>query len=394
MRGLLFTAALACLLIPVARGVARGAREIDRATLRRSFWIALGLFAFCWALSWPYHTSMWAVGNWGTFYARMSEDPFAETQVLFYRRLLKPALAHVLQFRGPLLYWLFSMACAALLSFLIVLYFEIALVRQTDAQASANVRRVPDGLLRGLASLAVMSTNLVMLHLAAPGYADDLAAILVILQIVLPLALRERLCLVALTAATHESVALFALAPLALVLLATWTQRMAAWSVIGAFFVFWLGNHGFNLSAGVDAHTRFHELDVFHIVRSYPRSLALGLFMAHKLLWLVFAAALCRLLAQRQWAGAAALAACTLVPLATIPISLDTSRLVGLGFAGILFSVVLLLPELRTPMGQRLFALTCLFSVLIPYYPSGASWLEVPAGGYYKAVYMYVRGWF
>lgn len=387
LKGLLFVAALVCLLIPIGRAVTRGLREIDRPTLRRSAGIALGLFAFCWLLCWPYHTSMWAVGNWGTLFARMSENPFAEPHNYFHRRLLKPALAHLLLFRGPLLYWLFSMLCAAMLSFLVVLYLEISLTRKrTDAH------QPPDGLLRGLAALGMMCTNLVMLHLAAPGYVDDLLAILIMLQIVLPLTMSERLCLIALSMATHEAAAVFALGPLVLVLLPTWTQRLAAWLVMFAFFAFWLASYGFDLPAAFGVHTQFEKTNTFRVFTSYPRSLAMGVFMAHKLLWGVFAVALWRLIARREWGAAAALAACTLVPLATMPIATDTSRLVGVGFAGILFSIVLQLPTLQSA-GQRLFALACILSIVIPYYPSGGNWLELPAGGYYKAVYMYVRGW-
>ncbi len=388
LKGLLFAAALVCLLIPIGRSVARGLREIDRATLRRSAALALVLFAFCWLLCWPYHTSMWAVGNWGTLFARMSENPFAEPHNYFHRRLLKPALAHLLLFRGPMLYWVFSMLCAALLSFLVVLYLEVSLTRRRS-----DSRHHPDGLLRTLAALGVMSTNLVMLHLAAPGYVDDLLAILLMLQIVLPLTMTERLCLVVLSMATHEAAAAFALGPLVLIVFPTWTHRVAAWLVMGVFFVFWLASYGFDLAAAFGVHTQFEKTSTFSVFTSYPRTLALGVFMAHKLLWGVFAVALWRLFARREWWAAFALAACTLVPLATMPIATDTSRLVGVGFAGILFSIVLLLPELQNA-GRRLFALACIFSVLIPYYPSGGNWLEVPAGGYYKAVYMYVRGWF
>jgi hypothetical protein len=100
------------------------------------------------------------------------------------------------------------------------------------------------------------------------------------------------------------------------------------------------------------------------------------------------------LIDRRDWAAALAIAACTLVPLGIMPIATDTSRLVGMGFAGVLFSVVILLPELRTALGQRLFSLACVLSVAVPYFPSGGAWLEVPAGGYYKAFYMYFRAWF
>lgn len=392
LKGLLFGAAVVCLLIPIARAVARGLREIDRPTLRRSAWLTLVLLAISWALCWPYHTSMWAVGNWGTFFARMSENPFAEPHNYFHRRLLKPALAYFLQFRGPLLYWMFTMLCTAMLSFLIVLYFEVMLTRRGNRDDDDV--QMPDGLLRTLASLGVMSTNVVMLHLTAPEYVDDLLAILILLQIVLPLTLKARLCLVALAMATHEAAAVFGLGPLVLVLFPTWTQRLAAWGLMGSFFGFWLASYGFDLRAAFGVHTQFETQSTFDIMLAHPRTLALGLFMAHKFFWAVFIAALWRLLARRQWAPAGALAACTLVPLATMPIATDTSRLVGMGFAGILFAVVVLLPDLRTSMGRRLFALACVASILVPYYPSGASWFESPAGGYYKAAYLYVRGWF
>ena len=392
LKALLFGIAMACLLVPVIRGLARGLCQIDPATLRRSTTLALILLAFCWVLCWPYHRSMWAVGNWGLYFAWMSEDPFNESHGYFHRRLLKPALAYFLHLQGPLLYWLFSMVCAAALSFLIVLYFEVMLVRPR-ADDGANGSNPPSTLLRTLAALGVMSTNVIMLHLAAPGYVDDLLAINVMLQLVLPLALRERLCLVALAMATHEAAAVFSVTPLVLVLFPTWRQRFAAWFVMGSFFAFWLASYGFNLPAAFGVHTQFEKTDTFEIFTTYWRTVLLGVFMSHKFLWLVLAAALWRLVARREWIWAAVVAACAMTPLATMPIATDTSRLVGVGFAGILFAVVLLLPELRAT-GQRLFALACVFSVLVPYYPSGANWLEVPAGGYYKAFYMYVRGWF
>jgi hypothetical protein len=388
LKGLLFAGAVACLLVPVVRAAAHGFREIDRATLRRSAWLTLILLAICWALCWPYHRSMWAVGNWGTFFARMSEDPFAQPHDYYHRRLLKPALAYFLQFRGPPLYWLFTMCCTAAISFLIVLYFEVMLTRRRSDDVA-----VPDPLLRALTSLGVMSTNVVMLHLAAPGYVDDLLAVLVLLQIVLPLPLNARLCLVALSVATHESAAVFGLGPLVLVVFPNWPSRIAAWGVMGSFAIFWFASQGFDAAAWYGQHTQFETTSTFEIMLANPRTLALGVFMAHKLFWFVFAAAVWRLVTRREWAAAGALAACALTPLATMPLATDTSRLVGVGFAGILFAVVILLPTLRAT-GQRLFALACIFSVLVPYFPAGPNWLEVPAGGYYKAFYMYVRGWF
>ncbi|HEV2295167.1 MAG TPA: hypothetical protein VGR35_15035 [Tepidisphaeraceae bacterium] len=391
LKGLLFGAAVALLLVPVVRAAVRGLREIDRAALRRSAGLTLILLAICWALCWPYHTSMWAVGNWGTFFARMSEDPFAEPHNYFHRRLLKPGLAYFLQFRGPLLYWLLTMICTTLVSFLIVLYFELCLTRRRGGEDSSPI---PDGFLRALAALGVMSTNVVMLHLAAPGYVDDLLAILILLQLVLPLTLKPRLCLVALSMATHEAAAVFGLGPLVLVVFPNWAQRFAAWGVMGSFFIFWLASYGFDFPAAFGVHTQFENASTFDIMRANPRTLALGVFMAHKFFWIVFFAALWRLIARKEFTAAGALAACTLASLGTIPIATDTSRLVGMGFSGILFAVVVVLPELRSSFGRRLFVLACVASVLVPYYPSGASWLEVPAGGYYKAVYMYVRGFF
>ena len=392
LKALLFAVALVCLLVPIIRGIARGVRTIDGATLRRSVKLSLILLAVCWALCWPYHRTFWAVGNWGMYFAWMSEDPFNEPHNYFHRRLLKPALAYFLQLHGPLLYWLFSMLCAAVLSFLIVLYFEVALVRRRDDGAARAIDR-PDPLIRALAALGVMTTNVIMLHLAAPGYVDDMLAILVMLQILLPLTLRERLCLLALAMATHEAAAVFSLGPLVLVLFPNWRQRFAGWFVMGVFFVFWLASYGMNLPAAFGVHTQFEKTDTFQVFTTHPRMVAFGVFMAHKFFWLVFLAAILWLIARRQWIWAAVLAACTLTPLATMPIATDTSRLVGVGFAGILFSIVLLLPELRAT-GQRLFALVCLFSILVPYFPSGGAWIELPAGGYYKAFYMYVRGWF
>ncbi len=392
IKALLFGIATAWLLIPVGRAIGRALREIDRATLRRSALLALLLFALCWLLCWPYHTSMWAVGNWGTHYANATHAPFAQPENLFHRRLMKPALAYYLQFQGPVLYWVFSMLCTGAIAWLITLYIELRFAA-SRAAAMAPSAAGADPLLRALAVLAILSTNVVMLHLASAGYPDDLAAVFILLQIVLPLTLRERLALAALTTVTLEASPLFALAPLALVLVPTWRQRLAMGGWIAAFFIVWLASHGFGIATAVRAHADFGKTDTLKIFLSYPAGIAAGVFLAHKFLWLAFFFACWRLLRRRDGWGFIAIIACTCTALGTMPLATDTSRHVAQGFAGILFSAVILLEEVRSRLGRFVVLLICLFTIALPYLPSGGNWLELPAGGLYKAIYMYVRGW-
>ena len=54
----------------------------------------------------------------------MSVAPFQEGDPLYYKRLLKPAIAHFVHLDGYVLYYLFSLICTYILIFLTVAFLE------------------------------------------------------------------------------------------------------------------------------------------------------------------------------------------------------------------------------------------------------------------------------
>ncbi len=108
-----FVGAFVTAVIPVLRSL-RGAR-ISRQTIG----LALAVCAILVVLIVPH-----GVAVMGQDYARMSGHPFAEPFGWFYRRLLMPALAHLLLLDTPFRYYCFSLITTVALAVLAIAYID------------------------------------------------------------------------------------------------------------------------------------------------------------------------------------------------------------------------------------------------------------------------------
>ena len=123
----------------------------------------------------------------GDGFARLSEDPFGAPASVYARRLLVPALAEAIGFRGGVYYLAFSFLLGLLSVLLLVIWCERARLR------------LPTWVLLSIASSSFIVYNHLM-----PGYVDQMLVVLVLSIGLLPLDSRGRLAIVALGLVTHE----------------------------------------------------------------------------------------------------------------------------------------------------------------------------------------------
>jgi hypothetical protein len=144
--------------------------------------------------------------------------------------------------------------------------------------------------------------------------------------------------------------------------------------------------------ATLQSHNIAGPTAVACLLPRHPGEAMLGIFIAHKLLWVVWLWAILLLLTRRRLAEAGVLMLLSAGPLATVVLAMDTSRVVGFGFAGMLAAIHWLTGELRSRFARLLFVALLVGTILIPYIPTGVRYLLVPSAGVYRELYFFARG--
>ena len=332
------------LTIPVILSVAKARPVWGGWSLSKKFVSTLGFFVLLSLLifPYPYPQGLWAdpsgLSGFGREYGRMSLglfDPGIHGGVK--RRILAPALAHCLQFNGLTLYYLFSMLCVYVLIFMTLVFLD------SKTSHGGGAAQSPGPALKFLLYASVMTTSYLSVSRQWPGYPEQVGFILILLMASLPMGSQARLALVALVLLTHDALA-FVLAPLILFAFPA-EERKAAFVVIALFFVLWLASYKFDYAAGFSAHLQRDAVAPWRVAMRNPPLTLAGLFFAHKLFWV-----LCFFTAARLWRRgdrkeAALILALVIVPIGTIFLAWDVSRLVGFGFLGSLIALAFFIRE-------------------------------------------------
>ncbi len=371
MLGFLFYGALLVLLLPFVRSILRSGFCPSFARFLRSHKrLVCGSFAGLCILTVPFRQP-YALSGLGFFAAKMSLSPFDRTSEEFpwtYRRLLMPALANSFQLRGAL-YWGFSLLCTIGLLALVMYCID-----QWSGSVSGTRRdRVPHGsssLSRTLVLVSMCTSSFIMSNFIWPGYPEQLAYALILVAASAPMTRLARLAIVALALLAHEATA-FALTPI-IVICFPRGERLRALSIIGIYGLLWL------LSASLTGTTlteilTTHQIlgsqaqrSVLSMIHDHPGRFALGVALGHKLAWLAVGFAFFSLWRQGRRADARALLVLTLVPLLALLVAWDTSRMTGLGFLGVVFSIALLLQS--GLLQRRVVLFVALLNLLTPSY--------------------------
>lgn len=257
------------------------------------------------------------LGIMGVGYGQMSNDPFifydASNQI--YQRILMPAIAYFLQFKGPILFHLFSLIVTLCLIFFTLLFFEVKNIRTT--------------LLEGI-SLA--STSFIITQFQSPGYTEQLSLLLALIVLIVPMDTLSKIAALSLALFAHEvSILIF--------LVIGWlyfSKEEKGWFgfVIVIYVSFWLMSFGFDLARLFEVRT-VGNLSGFAWIIRHPLKELGGIFMSYKLLWLVLGIALSRISVEMK-----NLLVLVLPGIFATLFAVDTTRLMAFGFLAILFALV------------------------------------------------------
>jgi hypothetical protein len=203
-----------------------------------------------------------------------------------------------------------------------------------------------------------------------PGYPEQLGYILILVAACTPMTRLARLVVVALALMAHEALA-FALVPVVAICYPR-AERRQALAIIALYGLVWyLGAWltGSSLAEILTTHQILRSPDhpsVLGMIRDHPARFVGGLALGHKLAWVAVGVAIVSLWRRGRRADAGTVAALTLVPLLALLLAWDTSRMTGLGFLGVVFSMALVLRS--TTRHRRALAIVALVNLLIPSY--------------------------
>ena len=360
-RGLLFYLALAVVAYPLVREVVRQWTAVIVPQWRRRLLLAGSALGLLLAMASPFHHTNILV-EMGVGYAEVSEAPFALTQAheWEYRRLLKPALAYLLQCQGPVLYLVLSLVIT-----LAVIVLSLVLLEEGRPQWPAAPRPVR---LPWLWLASLLTSSFLLFDVASIGYVDQLGYLLVLGLLVFRLGPAATLAVVALCLATHEALVALVV-PVAVVCLPR-RQWAGVAAVVGLYGLCFLTAQGFSLDDFLRAH--------LYSVQGTPGKLVvrdaaaiMGEFWAgYKWLWLTPLAGLAVMWGApprwREW-GVALFLLC--VPLLVKMVTYDTYRFVAYSFVGMLLLFRLLAHRAATSRAWYWgWTALCLVNLLTPPY--------------------------
>jgi hypothetical protein len=364
LKELLFLLSLLAIAYPIIRCVSKSRGFWRRLGIKRTVLPALTLFAALSFLVFPYsyprglHSHPSGLAGNGQIFGQMSVAPFQENNPMFYKRLLKPAIAHFIHLDGYLRYYFFSLVCTYILILLTVVFSETRLLPATSGERHLQT---PNPTARWLIYLSLMTSSFLLTDFQWPGYSDHLSFILVLLMAIIPITSQARLATLALCLLNHDGIAL-ALVPVILCCFPK-PERVTALLGVGLFYGIVAAGFGFSIHTGLQGH---HSVtasgSVWEAVLQDPGFFLASLFFTYKLLWIVPAIAVAMLLNQKDKATLTAIVGITFFPVLLTLLAWDTTRVAGFGWLGLLIALGILMQEWRRRPKVYHYALLALIS--------------------------------
>ncbi|MGA7162323.1 MAG: hypothetical protein WBZ48_15105 [Bacteroidota bacterium] len=257
------------------------------------------------------------LGIMGVGYGQMCIDPFnfydATNQI--YQRLLMPALAYFMQFKGPLLFYFFSLLVTFTLIFFTLLFFEVNNIRTTL-----------------LENISLAGTTYIITQFQSPGYTEQLSLLIALIVLIVPMGTLPKIAAVSLGLFAHEvSVLLFVA-----VAWLYFSKEEKTWVglIILVYVVFWIMSFGFDLRELFVVRTVGGHSGIGWLAEHPLRELS-GIAASYKLLWMAFGIALFRHSAELK-----RLILLIMPGLAATIFAVDTTRLMAFAFLAILLALV------------------------------------------------------
>lgn len=344
LKGFLFYVALFVILAIVIKAIYRERRFWYQLKVPRIALSALSIFLILSLLIFPggLHSEGLGLVGMGPDYARMSEDPFAENTGWYYRRLLKPAIAHFLHLDEPMRYYIFSLFGTYLLIFMMLAFMEAKLKQSHKTENTINKRLKFN--LRYLYYLSIATSSYLITDFLWPGYADHLSFILIFLMACLPMNSQERLAIVALCLVTHEG-STFSLIPIILFCFPKQDIKKT-FVLFSLYFGLWFASYGLSIAGALAPNVvRQDDSTSLQLLVEHFDYATIGVFFSYKLFWLIFLYTTFRLWFHKHRFTVVATTSMVLFPIFILPVAWDTTRLMGLGCFGMLILLAILIDE-------------------------------------------------
>jgi hypothetical protein len=395
LKELLFLLALLAITYPIVRCVWKSRHFWRRLGGKQTVLPALILFFLLSLLVSPYsyprglHSHPSGLAGNGQIFGEMSVAPFLESDPMFYKRLLAPAIAHFVHLDGYVPYYFFSLFCTYILILLTVAFSE---ARWLPATRGVDHLQSPKPAFRWLVYLSAMTSSFILTDFQWPGYSDHLSFVLVLVMATIPMTSQARLATLALCVVNHDGIAL-ALVPVILCCFPK-KERVTALLGLGLFYGIVAASYGFSLHNGLQAQQTVSDSgagSVWDAALQDPGFFVASLFFTYKLLWVVPAFAVAMLWHRKDMTTSTAIVTITFFPVFLTLIAWDTTRVAGFGWLGLLIALSVLLQECRR-QPKAYYALLALSSanLVIPSYnvvlAFKDSFSTYPYRGLYKVI--------
>ncbi len=391
LKEFLFYAALLVIFSIVIKSIWRERHFWNQLKAHRIALSALSIFLILSVLIFPggLHSEGLGLVGMGTDYARMSGNPFAENTGWYYRRLLKPAIAHFLYLDEPIRYYLLSLFGTYLLIFMMVTFIEAKIKYSQEIQNTTN--KTLKFRSRYLYYLSIATSSYLITDFLWPGYADHLSFILIFLMACLPMNSQERLAIVALCMVNHEGSA-FSLIPIILFCFPKQDIKRT-FLLFTLYFGLWFASYGLSIGGALAPNIvrQDDSTSLQLLIEHFDYAIA-GVFFAYKLFWIIFLYMAFRLWFHKHIFSLVATTSMVLFPIFILPIGWDTTRLMGLGCFGMLIVLAILIDE-HHQLPKRVQGLLLIIATLNLVIPSFSVVLErqesfsnYPYPGLYKLI--------
>lgn len=259
------------------------------------------------------------VRDMGAQYALLSVSPFEASQGWYHNRLLMPAVAHFLLFRG--FFFFFGLS----------LLFTMSLVYLTNLWLQKNEVRLSTWQV-----VSLCTSSFVVFQFQVPGYPDVIVHLLLLATVTFRLTDFSKVALLVLALLAHES-SIFISGILCLFILRP-RYWLSFYVIVLLYYAVWLGSYGFDVPAALQSHHVAGQSG-FAWFASNTATAVIGIGFAYKLLWACIGTAIVASIYQRRWKPGLLMVLLILASLSMAFLAVDTSRMVGWSFIALLFAV-------------------------------------------------------
>ena len=372
LKEVLFVFCLLVLLYPIlfcchkAKDVWRNLRPRKITYFALSSFVGLSILVFPYSYPNGLNSHASGLAGLGTSFGRMSLAPFQEGDPLYYKRILKPAVAHLMHLHGYIAYYAFSLLLTVVLLFMVVAFLESRVPTEKTTGLDQPYLNAP---VRWLIYFSLMTSSFILVDFQWPGYSDSLSFILILLLTLVPMNSQARLATVALCVLNHEGLALV-FVPLIFFSFPR-EERLPAIVAIGIFYGFMVASHGFSVLNWFLGQGPVRETgSVWARVIQEPDVFLAGLFFTYKLFWVLLLWVIWTLRSRYSRLTLMGLGVITLSPVPLTLFAWDTTRVAGFGWLGLVMALGLFLKEQSQLPRNYQYALVSLvfLNLLIPSY--------------------------